>query len=356
MDKFRTVPTNLPDYLRFERPPKGLNLLRASVEELHSYGLPHRPDPKKDPRTHRFWHRVMSRVKEFVTPALTVRRDIVHGPPRNLRRSAVHSGKVVAGASSTENWSGVVLDDQAPYISVWGTWTVPAVQLPPGQSGIFYSATWVGLGGVVEGESLLQAGVEQDVGGNSWAQVGAYSAWVEWFPAPPVYMGTSSPPQFPAPLPDFPISPGQTIAVYIAAMNDGSGRGSFTMANLETGLALAPIVVPIPTVDFNGNPITPSITSVPSHTIEWIVERPSTVQPDGNIIPMELADFGEVNFTNAGGQFSATPGDKGGTDWVYYDNDPDSVTMLADDGVTPIAEEIETPAVHVTFQQTAAGQ
>ena len=348
--KLRLVPTNLADHFTFEPPPKGLNLLRASMGELHSYGLPHRPDPQKMPHASRLWNHVMKRIKKFVSPELIVRRDIVHGPNRSSLPLGGPPGKVFGGT----NWSGLVVKDAAPYFGVWGTWTVPAVQVPPNQSGDYYCATWVGLGG--DGiQNLLQAGTEQDahlgynlVNGYSWS----YYAWVEWFPALPVQLGQSSA-QFPSGLPQFPIQPGQTVAVNIGALNDGTGRGIFSMGNLETGLAITPIVVPIPTVDYKGDTITPALTGPSTASAEWIVERPGYVQ-NGQILLNELADYGEINFTNAG----ATSGASTKTETVAAASDTQAIqmTMLADDNVTPLSEETTVQALHFTFQQTAAGQ
>jgi hypothetical protein len=344
------------DHFTFERPPKGFDLLRASMDELHSYGLPHRPDPKTMPQASRLWYHVMKRIKKFVTPELIIRRDIVHGPERNLRPLADSAEKVFAASG----WSGLVATDSPPYSSVWGVWTVPAVQVPTGQSGDFFSSAWVGLSGFGN-NNLLQAGTEQDaslgynlINGYS----SSYFAWVEWFPASPVQMGQSSS-QFPDGLPTFPIAPGQTVAVFVGEFGDGSGRGLFSMANLETGLAITPLVVPIPTVDFMGNTIDPALTGPNQTSAEWIVERPGTLE-NGQLTLLELADYGEVNFTNAGAT-AAGPGSTGDvikTETIAAASDTNaiSVTMIADDGTTPLSEETVTPALHFTFQQTAAGQ
>jgi hypothetical protein len=354
--RFRLAATNLADHFTFEPPPKGFDLLRASMEDLHSYGLPHRPDPKTMPKASRLWYHVMKRIKRFVTPELIVRRDLVHGPERNLRPLADPSANLFGGSG----WSGLVVTDAPPYTQVWGTWMVPAVQVPPNQSGDFFSSTWVGLGGFGNA-TLLQAGTEQDaslgynlINGFSWS----YFAWFEWFPAPSVQLGQSSA-QFPGGLPAFTISPGQTVAVSVGVFGDGSGRGLFSMANLETGLAITPIVVPIPTVDFNGNTIVPALTGPNLSSAEWIVERPSTTV-SSVLTLLELADYGEVNFTNAGAT-AAGPGSsstvlKTETIAAAADTLATSVTMLADDGVTALSDETVTPALHFTFQQTAAGQ
>jgi hypothetical protein len=336
----RLVPTSLAGVFTFEAPPKGFDMMRASADELHSYGFPHRPDPRKFPHASRLWHRVMRRVKRFVTPELTLRPDIVHGPDRNLRRLPRSAGRVFSGS----NWSGLVLTGEAPFNQVWGTWMIPAVQVPPGQSGDFFSSTWVGLGGFVEPDfqNLFQAGTAQNT-------FEAPFAWIQWFPAPSISLGQP---------PLFPIAPGQTIVVSVGwffGLPGGPG-GVVSMANLETGLGLGPLAFQIPTVDFNGNPITPAITEPPSSSAEWIVERPSTLQ-NGQLVITELADYGELNFTNAGAVGHVAQGDVDKQETIAAASTQGTqVTMIADDGVTPLSEETVAEALHFTFEQTAAGQ
>jgi Peptidase A4 family len=335
--------TNLPGYKTFPAPPKDFNLLKASTDELHSYGFPHRPDPKSMPQAARLWLHIMSRIRKFVPPQFGEADKIVHGPDRNMRPIPTSDGQVF-GASG---WSGLVVTDTPPYLQVWGTWTVPSVQVPPGMNGTFYSSTWVGLGGYFKGDdNLLQAGTSQNVDPINGP---SYYAWLEWFPASAVPLNNSAGPDY------FPINPGQTVAVMVGLYGDGTGRGIFSMANLETGIMILPTIVPIPTINYAGKPISPSITAPSTLSAEWIVERPSTQQPNGTLAYTELADYGELNFTNAGAMYLPANSHKTEKIPATSDSNAVNVQMIADDNTTVLSEEINTMALHFTFQQTAAG-
>jgi hypothetical protein len=338
--QLRLVPTNLTGHFTFERPPEKFDFLRASADELHSFGLPHRPDPKLLPRAARRWQRIMSRIRGFATPKLTVRNDIQFGPPRKI---VMPDPGLEFSPITTPNWSGVVLNDAPPYQQVWGTWMIPAVQLPPGQEGSFFCAEWGGIGGFFVDRNLLQAGTLQET---SVLTGTSYSAWVEWFPAPQVTIASDS--GFPGTLS---VGPGEVLAVLVGATPDG--RGLINMVNLHTGIAITPIVVPIPTVDQNGNPT--NFTGPSGSSAEWIMERPG----QGTTV-LQLGDFGEFNFTDAGA-VAAGPGSGGDvvkTETIAAADDSQafSVAMKADDDVTIIATETNVEALHITFDQTAAGQ
>jgi hypothetical protein len=326
-------PTNLANHHTFEPPPEGFMPLHASAEDLDRYGIIHRPDPRKTPQAARLWHRVMSRVKKFVIPQLTTRPDIIHGPTRNPHARAA-GGTVHSPAQQTRpDWSGLVVTEQTPYDEVWGTWTIPMVQAPPGASGSFNSAVWVGLGGFVD-KNLLQAGTEQDVDPKGNVN---YYAWVEWFPG------------FNYQIQNFPIAPGQTIAVFVSSYIGGTGI--YSMANLETGQALPLTVIdpPTPGSGYSGYQYP---TSVSTTSAEWIVERPTLVAPDGQKVLSELADYGELNFTNAGVMINEENSGKTEIIPTISDSQAFELTMTADDNKTPLSEATMTPAVHLTFYQT----
>ncbi len=113
-------PTNLADHYHIELPPEGFQPARATDEELRRYGLPHRPDPKKFPKAARLWLRSMPRIKQFIAPTLERQSDIIHG-----NRVTLHDV-----SDTDQSWSGLTITNNAPYISIWGTWTVPAI-FPP---------------------------------------------------------------------------------------------------------------------------------------------------------------------------------------------------------------------------------
>jgi hypothetical protein len=232
------------------------------------------------------------------------------------------------------------MTDAPPYQQAWGSWTIPDIQVPPGGADPAYScAIWVGLGGYLNDENLLQSGTAQAVVANG---AGECFAWYEWFPAPPVM------------LTGFNVEAGHTIAVFVGAYDDGSSRGVVGMANLVTGDAIPMTVVPLPTVDACGNAVNPAIKAPSGASAEWIVERPD-LGCGGPEKYAELPDFGEVNFTHAAAvtgvgakkkeMMAAASGSKAR-----------SLKILADDAHTLLTDELSVPSIQVAFQQTASVQ
>jgi hypothetical protein len=231
----------------------------------------------------------------------------------------------------------------SPYNFVWGNWVVPAVIVPNDGIGDYYSSLWVGLNGA----SLLQAGTEQDasyspplslLGETFGGSATAYYAWFEWFPAPSVQVQ------------NFPVAPGQAITVWVGALDDGSNQGFVGFYNRSLQIASTGIVVPIPTTDFNGNTITPAIAGVPSDQAAWILERPSTAQ-NGVPVANELCDFGEAVMVNATAIGTTTSAGKveSSTITVGQNDQGTLLNMLADDGVTVIAQADEGPELEFYY-------
>lgn len=317
----RLHPTNLADHYHFEVPPEGFQAARATDEELRRYGLPHRPDPAKFPKAARLWMRSMRRINQFIAPTLETRPNAIHG-----NRVALHDD-----TDTNQSWSGLTITRNAPYISIWGTWTVPAVAARGGKPGV--SSLWVGIDDAVG--SLFQAGTEQDY--TLWP---TYYAWFEWFP------------QFSVVVSNFSVAPGQAVAVYVGNVDDlaGGKQGLVTFLNYTTGVAVAPILVPIPTTDFNGNMINPPLPGVPSARADWILERTSFPQ-DGKAVPGPLADYGEASIIE--GDAIGTSSDSGktiATGFFVGENDQGTLhQMLADDGVTIISEADEVPGLRFLY-------
>jgi hypothetical protein len=330
------IPTNLDEHFFIEPPADGADLLRVTDDDLRLHGLPHRPDPKTLPHAARAWLRVMRRIKRFVVPQLTVRHDYLFRPIRPARAAQ----GTALGASATSNWGGLVMTDAPPYQQAWGSWTIPEIQIPPGGTDPSYScAIWVGLGGYLNDDNLLQAGTAQAVGADGATEC---FAWYEWYPAAPIM------------LTGFNVEAGHTIAVFVGGYDDGSGRGVVGMANLVTGEAIPATVVPLPAVDACGNAVSPAITSPSGLSAEWIVERPD-LGCGGPEKYAELPDFGEVNFTHAAA-VSGVAGTKKEMIAAASDSKARSLKILADDAHTILTDELISLAVQVTFHQTATVQ
>lgn len=317
--RFTLHPTNLADHYHFELPPEGFQPTRASDEELRRYGLPHRPDPRKFPKAARFWLHSMRRIKKFVAPTLEPHPELIHG----------NQGTLHDLSDTSQIWSGLTITNNAPYISVWGTWTVPAVSLPHGTLSA-RSSIWVGLDD--NARSLLQAGTEQDCLFVS----GIYYAWFEWFPQPSI--GVSN----------FSVLPGHAVAVFVGNVEElaGGPQGLVTFVNYSTGEATAPILVPVPTTDFNGNMLSPPLPGVPSTRADWILERTSNAK-NGKAVPDNLADYGEASIIEGDAIGTSVVSSKTEANAFFVgENDQGTLhQMLADDGETVISEASETPGL-----------
>jgi len=311
-------PTNLADHFHFALPPEGFHPTKATDEELRRYGLPHRPDPRKFPKAARLWLHSMRRIRRFIAPSLEIRSDLIHG-----NGAALHDL-----TDTSDSWSGLTITGNAPYISIWGTWIVPAVTSHSHRHSV--SSIWIGLDD--NSRSLLQAGTEQDY---TLGQ-GVYFAWFEWFPA------------FSVVISNFPILPGQAVAVLVGNVEDlaGGNQGVVTFMNYSTGVALTPILVPIPKADFNGKTITPPLPGVPFARASWILERPSFPQ-DGKPVPGLLADYGEASIIEGDAIGTSTSGGKTFANGVFVgENDQGTLhQMLGDDGITVISEASEVPGL-----------
>jgi hypothetical protein len=210
------------------------------------------------------------------------------------------------------------------------------VATPAGGAGFYYSSLWIGLG---DSQSLLQAGTEQDTAFSLVPNTASTTyAWYKWFPGTSVDVGLE-------------VLPGHSVGVNLEPTNDGTGSGQVSMINYTTGVAITPVVVVPPTTDFNNNPISPPILNVPSQQASWIMERPSLLE-NGVPVAQGLADFGISGFL-FGGALDVTSGSvqKGPVSLVTLGEGDQGtlLNMLANDGVTVLAEAQERPGLTIFF-------
>ena len=182
---------------------------------------------------------------------------------------------VVVGANQSFNWSGYqqgVLEKGTPFHSVSADWIVPRAK--PHRTGeAEYSSSWIGIGGgcldtscTTSDDTLIQAGIEQDVDAAGQAQ---YYAWWEAIPAPLVAV-------------DLVIRPGDLVHVDIAESAVTPGIWTITIADRTTGGAFS---------------ITLPYTSTYA-TVEWVIETPVVITESGiSVGPMP--DLATVRFDNA---------------------------------------------------------
>jgi hypothetical protein len=209
----------------------------------------------------------------------------------------------------------------APAFSgISGAWTVAAAVPPPGGFfGIWWYNTWVGIDGAYTkgSQDVLQAGtlgvvVSTDFNGDFNT---SYFAWTEWFPDNWVVV------------PNFPVNAGDSVWVQVLAI--GNNLGLSLLVNLNAGNVTVVVIRPQQGQTLTGD------------TAEWVVERPQL-----NGVPSQLADYGEVNFTNG------VANDTAGT--LYQATTGTSMTMLDNNG-NPVSGEDTTQSVHCTYLATTGG-
>jgi len=300
--------TNVNGVRVFAGPPKGFDPLKATDRELASYGLPQRPDKTTEPRIYQNWERAMQAAKHRAPAKLDVKSLFQHKPETGsvqgcgrLRWSEPCQLVQLEWHCIHEQEQKLERQDLIPGSAVG---LQRAVAQPPfgacgaGIVGPFYEVSWNGIDGfsngdVVQGGSLSAA----DCNGNT-----AYEAWVEWFPSYPI-LGV------------FGVNPGDDMYVVTYGFPGTSTQQVF--------------VEDITTQTF-GTYSLPYVTGpgLVGSSAEWIVERPCCAS---NGFPLALAntvyDFFNYDFAGTGVKVFY-PGSQTLTTY--------NITMLADDGVTPI--------------------
>lgn len=234
-------------------------------------------------------------------PAAVGAAPVAGGPIIPLRGPSGHVLRNSQNQPTSSNWSGYAVaryETGNSYTSASGTWVVPSVSVPTGES-YGYSASWVGIGGSclnadcsLVDDTLIQLGTSQDA-----TSSGAdYYAWYEMLPRPEARIHK-------------PVSPGDHI---VASLEDaaaphgppsgkGHGKGhgqTWTLTIVDTSSAHASWTWSH-TVSYDS-----SLASA-----EWIEEAPSSMTL--GVLP--LADFGTVTFdpgtVNGGASPDLTQGD-----------------------------------------------
>jgi len=308
LDSAAKEATNVSGVSIFAAPPKGFDPLKATNQELATYGLPQRPDQATQANAYEIWERGMLAAKHRADGKL----DVKSFSSTNLK--PVNSqGAAVSGQSFTKssNWSGIAATNtnrtfnaKTSFDLVESVFNVPVAQPPFGAcargiTGPFYEVSWNGIDGfsngdVVQGGSLSAA----DCSGNT-----LYEAWVEWFPSYSI-LGV------------FYVHPGDDIWVQTYGYPGTSTQYVFVEdITLQTYGTYA-----LPYVKGPG---------LVGNSAEWIVERPCCA-PSG--FPLALAntiyDFFAYDFAYKGNGAVVYAGSTAASTF--------NISMLADDGTTVI--------------------
>jgi hypothetical protein len=270
------IELNIPGAYTSPAPPDDFDPRTALPSDLVKHGLLwRRPEPGDHPSLLSAWEHGLSRRW------LAKDRIIPHLEPQPGKTHVLRGLKRTEQGFTSFNWSGGVFQGPGPWFTAVGAWVIPTVSKPSepqGQEGGWNSSSWVGIDGVLPASNdVLQAGVEQRVLANGQAQ---YIAWYEWFaPQQP-----NSPPYiFQTNIPNFPVSPGQTVSCSIQYANNKT-TGVINFGNNTTGKHFSITLVPPPGASFSGK------------CVEWIMEA-----PDGGEPISALPKFTPVTFTSAVG-------------------------------------------------------
>ena len=271
---YELIPTTLPGAFISPAPPDDFDPNTASTAALIKHGfLWRRPQPGDDPVLRTAWERAFARrwrAEDRLVPEFAPQPSMSHH-----LRSAQRAADGISIADS--RWAGVAV--RGTWTGVIGQrWVIPTVTeplQPQGTLGGWNSASWIGLDGAFDSDDVLQAGVQQLVDHNGNPQ---YVAWYEWF-AP---RQEDSPPYiFVTTIPNFAVSPGQTVYCSVQYVGDHAA-GQVSFANEATGQHFSITLAPPPGATFSGS------------SAEWIMEA-----PDGGEPATSLPIFTPLTFTSA---------------------------------------------------------
>ncbi len=269
---YELVPTALAGAFISPAPPDDFDPNTASPAALIKHGfLWRRPQAGDDPVLRAAWERAFSRrwrAEDRLVPEFEPQVGKTH----QLKGSTPEAGIDV----NTNRWAGSVVPGN--WTGVVGFWVIPTVTeplQPQGTSGGWNSASWVGLDGAFDSDDVLQAGVEQAIDGNGIAH---YTAWYAW--SAPI-QNDSPPYVYQTAIPNFPVSPGQTVYCSVQYLSDHTA-GQVYFANETTGLHFSITLAPPPGATFSGS------------SAEWIMEA-----PDGGEPATSLPIFTPLTFTSA---------------------------------------------------------
>jgi hypothetical protein len=175
----------------------------------------------------------------------------------------------------SQNWAGYVVgtSDGQNFSSVSGSWVEPSATCTSGDG---HAAFWVGLGGSGQSNSLEQTGTEVDCTGSGQA---TQFAWYELVPSAPVKL-------------DLAIHSGDHISARVTV---NGTNVTVALSDSTTGASATRAL---------------QMSDPDTSSAEWIAEAPSQCdQTLQSCQPLDLTDFGTVNFSDA----TATAGGHTGT-------------------------------------------
>jgi Peptidase A4 family len=257
--------------------------------------------------------------------------------------SAGSAGAATSAASEvSQNWAGYVVggsDSSTQFSKVSGSWVQPASKCSSGQDD---AAFWVGIGGSGQSSSSFGQSSLGDGSSTSLEQIGTegnctgngtqYYAWYELVPAAPVQLNLA-------------IHPGDKITASVGVNGDNI---AFSLTDDTTGQSFSKTIQA-------PNPDTSSA--------EWIAEAPSECDGSSSCTPLQLSDFGTVDFTSATATANGHTGTISDPNWTAqtvalgsngsYDVGYGSSQNTA--SATPSSLSSDGSSFSVAWQQNGAG-
>lgn len=293
------------------RPALAGDPMALSNRELLAHGYPPRPDPASSPARYARWHRRVSRPFTQVSPTKIVHPGVTFSRPQPRLHTQAQMRPALPPQlfsptlplpppfarpmfnANWNTWSGAYLTRPASqFFWIEADWSVPGVFNLPDAPPYSAAAEWIGLDN--SGTDLYQSGTNSEC----WFFFGwtftNYWMWIETLPFAP--WG----------LPNFPLSPGNSVSVDIFAADqygmtwfkDGANGGLtpadnsvwFMIYNNTKGLSYWGT---LPTAPSSAGGLRSS--GFTGSTAEFIIERPTDL---GSGSPYPLASFGIAGMHN----------------------------------------------------------
>jgi len=312
-----TVRTNIEGIRTFNAPPANFNPLKASDEELATYGFPPRPDQATDPAGLAKWNKAMS---------VATRRWNGELRPRQFRNQPMKEAKAPAGVQLTPsvshgtstaqsyNWSAIVntnkltkYNSKTSFYYIFSEFNVPVAQQAFNGSGgnicdggWDIASIWNGIDGFSNSD-VLQGGVDSAYYCNGTTKEAFYATWIEWIPAGSVY--------------EYYVNPGDDM--YVETWNTSSTTGYVWIEDLTQQInAIYSLTAP-------------SGMELVGNSAEFVVERPAGDTTSTGLYPLAnyIASFWDYSGDYT---FKGTLGYPGSTATTAY------VVSMINDAATEV--------------------
>jgi len=205
------INTSVAGVHAFPAPPSGFNPLTATNRELLTYGLPQRPDAAVTSSAYQHWEKAMQalqacyqqaqvpgRTTSGVRGAQACHGSDVQAKPYSSREMVSAPGPVALNVDGTTaynsfNWSGIAntnklkaWNKKTSFDEVVSVWNVPVSNHPfgnlPCSEGPWFEVTWNGIDGFNNGD-VVQGGTAEYWDDGGCGGPVEYFGWVEWYPS-----------------------------------------------------------------------------------------------------------------------------------------------------------------------------